>query len=151
MTDNDHKRHKFIRQLNAGIPTWQADRMDDLPEESPLFIQGKPVDKFVQKNDGARVQPLPKDFAPKPEFLEYLQEYEGIPPEFTLSQVPEFKLYWMERGEARPVWQNVFKNHVIYRWKQKQSEKSQRSERSTVEQLTDTSWQNDDWFEQFED
>ena len=91
-------------------------------------------------NEGARVQPLPADFAPSKEIVEFLEVHLGIPPAFIQTQLIDFKLYWNETGEARKAWQNKFKTHVIFKWKQSQSETGRRTHQSTVEKLTDRSW-----------
>ncbi|WP_062261983.1 DnaT-like ssDNA-binding domain-containing protein [Endozoicomonas arenosclerae] len=137
MTDEDQKR--YIRQRNAGALPWELEGADhQKAEEHPVFgQQTTPSNTLVE---GARVQPLPNDFTPDPVYIEFLEEHHGIPADFTLAQLPEFKLYWLETGEARKAWQNKFKNHVIYQWKRSQSETGQRANRSTAEKLTDTSW-----------
>ncbi len=146
MTDEDQKR--YIRQRNAGALPWELEQTELSGAEHPIFSQEQPT---VAHHDGARVQPLPKDFAPDPVYVEFLEQHHGIPGEFTLGQLAEFKLYWLETGEARKAWQNKFKNHVIYQWKRKQSETGQRTHRTTAEKLTDTSWADDDWFEQLDE
>ncbi|WP_211829408.1 DnaT-like ssDNA-binding domain-containing protein [Kistimonas asteriae] len=106
---------------------------DDSPTH-PVFAENREV------REGARVQPLPEDFEPDSRYIQFLQLHHGIPPEFTLAQLPDFKLYWLETGEGRKAWQNRFKNHVIYQWRRQQSEGGRESHRSTAEKLTDTSW-----------
>lgn len=148
MTDKDQKR--YIRQLNAGALPWEIEKLNTVSDENPIFSpEGSSTVK--DHDSGARTQPLPQDFAPDAVYVEFLEQHHGIPCEFTLGQLPEFRLYWLETGEARKAWQNKFKNHVIYQWKRKKSETGKRSQRSTAEQLTDTRWQDDDWFEEFKD
>ena len=107
-------------------------------DEHPVF--GQKQEQPAMSAEGAKVQPLPEDFAPDPVYVEFLEAHHGIPTDYTLSQLAEFRLYWLETGEARKAWQNKFKNHVIYQWKRSQSETGQRANRSTAEKLTDTSW-----------
>ncbi|WP_257264947.1 DnaT-like ssDNA-binding domain-containing protein [Endozoicomonas sp. ONNA2] len=138
----DENKH-YIRQRNAGALPWEIESATPKQEEHPVFSQPQPVIR-----EGARVQPLPEDFAPSREILEFLQAHHGIPLDFIATQLIDFKLYWHETGEARKAWQNKFKSHVIYQWKRNQSETGQRSHQSTAEKLTDRSW--DEGF-QFED
>ncbi len=141
MTDEDQKR-RYIRQRNAGALPWELeDASQRTQEEHPVFKQQIPA---ADKLDGSRVQPLPENFQPDPVYVEFLEAHHGIPTEFTVQQLIEFKLYWRETGEARKAWQSKFKNHVIYQWKRSQSEAGQRSNRSTAEKLTDTSWADED-------
>lgn len=146
MTDEDQKR--YIRRLNAGALPWEIEPTAPPGAEHPIFSQEEsPVS---HGHNGSRVQPLPEDFAPDEVYVEFLELHHGIPVDFTQAQLPEFKLYWLETGEARKAWQNKFKNHVIYQWKRRQSEAGQRSHRTTAEKLTDTSWADDDWFDQLD-
>lgn len=140
MSDQDRK--SFIRMRNQGYLPWeiepqQSEEEEARAEEHPVFGRTDPTENH---DNGARVQPLPEDFLPEPRYIEWLEKHHGVPPKFTLEQLPEFKLYWLETGEARKAWQNKFKNHVIYQWKRKQSERQQRPHRSTIEALTDRSW-----------
>ncbi len=132
----------YIRQRNAGALPWELDPSAQQPEEHPVFGQteSQPVVR-----EGARVQPLPADFVPSAEIVEFLKIHLQIPPEFIKMQLIDFKLYWHETGEARKAWQNKFKSHVIYQWKRSQSETGQRGHQSTAEKLTDRSW--DEGFE----
>lgn len=142
MTD-ENKR--YIRQRNAGALPWEIEL--DNRAEHPVFAASETQQAVA---DGARMKPLPEDFAPSREILEFLQVHQGVPLEFIATALVDFKLYWRETGEARKAWQNKFKSHVIYQWKRNQSEAGQRVHRSTVEKLTDRSWAeglqfDDDW------
>jgi|GEM_PF-5799086 len=142
MTDENKE---YIRRLNAGALPWQVE-MGTRTEHSVFH-----ADETLQTvSEGARMKPLPEDFAPSREILEFLQVHQGVPLEFIATALVDFKLYWHETGEARKAWQNRFKSHVIYQWKRNQSETGQRTHRSTVEKLTDRSWAeglrfDDDW------
>ena len=71
---------------------------------------------------------------------------------FAHKLVPEFVLYWRDRGEARSSWNKTFIQHAKFEWaklhgladeKYKRPDNSNRSRsRSAVEQLTDHSWAN---------
>ncbi|USE38519.1 DnaT-like ssDNA-binding domain-containing protein [Endozoicomonas sp. SCSIO W0465] len=135
----DENKH-YIRQRNAGALPWEIEPETRELEEHPVFVQQQVKQVSLE---GARVQPLPEDFAPSRGILEYLQAHQGIPLDFIATQLIDFKLYWHETGEARKAWQNKFKSHVIYQWKRNQSETGQRPHRSTAEKLTDRSWDDD--------
>ena len=136
----DENKH-YIRQLNAGALPWEIQPDSREEKEHPLFGKEKEVKSVAY--EGARVQPLPKNFTPSSEILEFLQIHQGISIEFITTQLVDFKLYWHETGEARKAWQNKFKSHVIYQWKRNQSETGQRTPQSTIEKLTDRSWDDD--------
>ncbi len=140
ISDDDHK--VYNRMLNEGRLPWEMDAPQ--AESHPVFVRRSSVKPLNPGGEterfGAKVEPLSSDFMPEATYIEWLEQHYGIPPKFALQQLPDFKLYWMETGEARKAWQNKFKNHVIYQWKRKQSENEQNPNRTTVEKLTDTSW-----------
>ena len=112
MTDENQKR--YIRQKNAGSLPWEIEKPTDEAESKPIF-------------GGHRVQELPKDFAPDPVYVEFLEQHHNIPASFTMEQLTEFKTYWHETGDKRKAWQNKFKNHVIYQWKKQPGSKQKES------------------------
>ncbi|MCL6417407.1 hypothetical protein MIB92_17235 [Aestuariirhabdus sp. Z084] len=139
INDDDHKA--YHRMLNAGGSMWELESGSE--PSHPVFSRGAQMAADASNSQnmaGARTEPLPRDFMPEATYIEWLQEHYGIPPTFTLEQLPDFKLYWLETGEARKAWQNKFKNHVIYQWKRQQSEREQNPHQTTAEKLTDTSW-----------
>ncbi|MGB1272496.1 MAG: DnaT-like ssDNA-binding domain-containing protein [Endozoicomonas sp.] len=127
----------YNRKLNAGLSHWELNAAASAEDDHPIFGQ---VEATPPAKKGARVQPLPSDFMPSREILEFLEVHQGIPPDFIATQLIDFKLYWNETGEARKAWQNKFKSHVIHQWKRSQSETGQRAHRTTAEKLTDRSW-----------
>ena len=147
MTDDDHKLYN--RKRATGVFPWEIEGVAAAEEkEHPAFSRRSQQAEVIK--EGARVQPLPDDFEPGAEIVEYLHIFQGIPADFIAEQLVDFKLYWKETGEARKAWQNKFKTHVIYRWKRENSERRENPHKSTVEKLTDTSWEDDDWADQFE-
>jgi len=71
----------------------------------------------------------------------------GISETFIAEQLPEFVLYWKDRGERSPNWDTKFVQRVAAQWQRlrafrsppNQSGQSTRSV-SLLDQLTDTSW-----------
>lgn len=59
--------------------------------------------------------PIPADWQPSPQALDILSQ-QGIPPTFARECLPEFRLYWTERGDARPGWDASFVNSVKRSW-----------------------------------
>lgn len=43
-----------------------------------------------------------------------------VPEEFVMACLPEFRLYWMDRGDICNTWNNKFIGHVRYRWQSEQ-------------------------------
>jgi len=68
----------------------------------------------------------------------------NIDVEFARSLIPEFVLYWRDRGDAHTSWNTKYLQQVKRQWAQRHLLDNQRSTRdiSLAEQLTDRSWAN---------
>lgn len=58
---------------------------------------------------------MPRDWRPNPESLGLLAR-QGIPARFLEDLVPEFELYWRERGGTSDNWDKVFRHHARTSW-----------------------------------
>lgn len=61
-------------------------------------------------------QPLHSNWSPSLDAIEILTERAGISREFVEDAVPEFILYWRERGESHSTWNTKFVQHVRLQW-----------------------------------
>ncbi|WP_430460311.1 DnaT-like ssDNA-binding domain-containing protein [Thalassolituus sp. LLYu03] len=59
--------------------------------------------------------PISLDWQPNGDALQILQRA-GIDPQFITDAVPEFVLYWAERGDAFKTWNSKFIQHVRQQW-----------------------------------
>ncbi len=59
--------------------------------------------------------PIRHDWQPHEDALQILQRA-GIDPQFIADAVPEFVLYWAERGEVSKTWNSKFISHVRQQW-----------------------------------
>lgn len=59
---------------------------------------------------------IPRDYQPNDEVLARLAQ-SNVDRDFALSQVPEFVIYWSERGERTFSWNSKFLTHVMYEWR----------------------------------
>jgi len=116
--------------------------------------------RFVQAgvNRNPISKPIAKDWQPSGDCLEILSHQSEIDPNFIHAQLPEFILYWTNRGEARHSWDNIFLQHIKRQWaatragstaaktgnsnerQQNTSGSSRTKDRSIAQQLNDTSW-----------
>jgi len=60
-------------------------------------------------------QPITADWQPSSDALQILQRA-GIDPQFIQDAVPEFVLYWQERGDVFKTWNSKFIQHVRQQW-----------------------------------
>jgi hypothetical protein len=62
--------------------------------------------------------PISADWQPSAAALDVLAT-NGIAADFAMTCLPEFKLYWTERGDARPGWDASFVNSVKRSWEKR--------------------------------
>lgn len=60
--------------------------------------------------------PIQHDWKPSPDAVEILVEKAGIRREFVEDAMPEFILYWRERGDSHRTWNTKFVQHVRIQW-----------------------------------
>ncbi len=121
-----------IRQLaQYNIP--KAFCTDQIPEfvtywserGEPRYSWGSRFIKHVlrlwrsqQTEDARRSQEIAmcRDWQPSHDALEILTRQAGINSNFVEDAIPEFVLYWMERGESSSTWNSRFIMHVKRQW-----------------------------------
>ena len=97
---------------------------------------------------------IPEDWRPSDDVMEVLR-LSHIDPEFAMTLVPEFILFWRDSNQLHTSWNTKFLQHVKYHWA-KQNQFSNRSaghaghqvtggtgrtrDRSLEQDLSDTSW-----------
>lgn len=59
--------------------------------------------------------PIPQHWQPSADACQILQRA-GVDPQFIADAVPEFVLYWAERGDAFKTWNSKFIQHVRQQW-----------------------------------
>ena len=64
---------------------------------------------------------MTNDWQPSNDALEVLIKHAEIPREFIEDAIPEFILYWQERGDKLKTWNSKFIQHVRIQWKKFQS------------------------------
>lgn len=64
----------------------------------------------------AAEQPIGADWRPSADALNILVEQGGINSNFIEDAVPEFVLYWRDRGERSSTWDSKFISHIRHQW-----------------------------------
>ena len=100
-------------------------------------IPNRPFDPAPSHRRSAGL--LPAHWSPSEDLLQLLALNHAIPRQFALDQLEDFVLYWRERGETSPAWENKFRQHVKTRWRR---EEQNRAEDFKVQESTvlDNSW-----------
>lgn len=86
--------HKFLQRV---VKAWQQHK-SDLP--------------FALSNQN---QAMANAWQPSPDAFDILSNI-GIKPDFIKSCIPEFILYWQERGDVTNTWNSKFVQHVKRQW-----------------------------------
>jgi len=81
------------------------------------------------------------DWEPKPETLLRLQMHQGVPVEFARSQIPEFRMYWLTRGEKprSSNWDTAFCQRIRSEWEHSKLEQAKQAQEPTWNPL-DFDW-----------
>lgn len=72
-----------------------------------------------QQNREARQQgesPMSSDWRPSPDAIDILTGQAGISPNFVEDAIPEFILYWQDKGTRSSTWNSQFIHHVRKQW-----------------------------------
>ncbi len=82
------------------------------------FEQKQNLDQEMDLDSRSKRQPEPiaDNWQPGPDAMEILLHQAEIPREFILDAVPEFVLYWREKGEHSNTWNARFINHIKRQW-----------------------------------
>lgn len=80
--------------------------------------------------------PITQQWQPSIDAQQILQRA-GIKPQFIQDAIPEFVLYWQERGDAHKTWNTKFIQHVRMQW----ARYSSSLEHSSVPARIDANWQ----------
>jgi len=91
----------------------------------------------AQRNRQEQNSPIHDTWWPSLDAMEVLTVHAGIKPAFVEDAVPEFILYWKERGDALKTWNSKFIQHVRVQWKKYNSA----LEHSTDPKPIPTNWQ----------
>ena len=111
--------HAFSLQQVPEFITYWRDRNERHHSWGSKFHQHvlrKWRDYETQRYRKEQEAPIHNDWAPSADAMEILVEKAGIRSEFVEDAIPEFVLYWRERGESHRTWNTKFVQHVRVQW-----------------------------------
>lgn len=114
-----------------------------------VIEQWRFVQAGIERNPTAKL--ITADWCPTTDCTSVLIQQAGINAQFIQDNIPEFILYWQNRGEARHSWDTVFIRHIKHLWAKRMTSGSNEGQqadhqpvstraRSLAEDLNDTSW-----------
>lgn len=74
----------------------------------------------IEVNKASKRKPINKDWLPDGEALEILYK-SGVTKEFIENEIPEFTLYWQDKGEVSDTWNSRFISHIRRQWARSQN------------------------------
>lgn len=89
------RRFESQRQQDQGAPAWQP-------------------------TNSSQAAPIAPDWRPSDDALDILEQQAGVDPAFIDQSVPEFVLYWREKGDSSNTWNARFINHIRRQWERYQ-------------------------------
>lgn len=115
---NDEKRDVTL----GNAPVTPQSREEE-EEEQNREEQNRPEGEQRREEEDARTRkrppaPISPDWQPSQAALAILSQ-QGIDEPFAQACLPEFRLYWTERGEKRPGWDASFVNSVKRSWEKR--------------------------------
>ncbi len=109
----------FARQLVPEFITYWRERGEQQHSWGAKFMQhvlrkwrDYETLRFQQEQEG----PIQQNWQPSADAMEILVDKGGIRREFVEDAVPEFILYWRERGDSHRTWNTKFVQHVRVQW-----------------------------------
>ncbi|HEY8384887.1 MAG TPA: DnaT-like ssDNA-binding domain-containing protein [Porticoccaceae bacterium] len=111
--------HDFIEQQIAEFVTYWSERREPRHSWNAKFLKHvlrlwrEEEARSAQRGRETLMDPL---WQPSPDAVRILVEQAGINRNFVEDAVPEFILYWRDRGERRSTWNSDFVRHVKRQW-----------------------------------
>lgn len=70
----------------------------------------------AKQHERAQETPMPRNWRPSEDAMDVLTRHAGISRPFIEDAIPEFELYWRERGTTSDNWNKKFRDHVHRQW-----------------------------------
>lgn len=108
-----------LEQLPNFITYWR-ERREAHRSWGAKFVQHvifKWRDFEAKRNQKDQATPMTSNWQPSLDALDVLTLHAGISRSFVEDAIPEFVLYWQERGDVLKTWNSKFIQHVRLQWK----------------------------------
>lgn len=97
---------RFVKQVLREWNRWQAQQNRNTKTELPAWEQSKSSDPI----------PMSSNWQPSEDAMDILIHQAGVSRTFIQDAIPEFVLYWREKGDASNTWNARFITHVKRQW-----------------------------------
>ncbi|MCV6621156.1 MAG: DnaT-like ssDNA-binding domain-containing protein [Cellvibrionaceae bacterium] len=114
----------FAKAQVAEFVTFWRDSGESHKSWSSKFInrvihKWRERETFTHQRD--QMRPIDFNWRPSHEAMEMMIKHAGITPQFVEDAIPEFILYWHEKGTSADTWNTKFIQHVRRQWARFQS------------------------------
>ena len=116
----------YWSERNTASDSWNSKFLNHVKNQ---WVRYKNLISMVRKPTR-----MDKDWRPSEDCFDVLS-LAKINKSFAISQIPEFKLYWLETKEMRNCWNSKFIQHVKYKWKTKNG-----NVKNVLSRLKDHEW-----------
>ena len=156
-TDAYHWYDIDLSTLQAILPFWNSDDLQrvsqSLRAKGVIVLRSAPLSQsgrlLMAYNETATAQMVPPpqhspqsanpvgatamapDWSPNKETVTRIGQH-NIPMEFIREQVPEFVTYWRESGEHHRAWGAKFHQHVVHKWRLRETFTAQAQQETGV-------------------
>lgn len=118
ITQHNIPEHFIREQLPEFVTFWresgEAHRSWGAKFHQHVLHQWRQRETFTAQKD-AEVA-MTRDWRPSPDAMDVLTRHAEIHPQFIEDAIPEFILYWAERGERSRTWNTKFIQHIRRQW-----------------------------------
>jgi len=112
--DWDTQFFRFVKKHWVYTQTDAHKKQQRLAEKAAFNVEGPDRQQRFSANR-TEASPMAQQWQPSVDAQQILQRA-GIEPQFIIDSVPEFVLYWQERGDAHKTWNTKFIQHVRQQW-----------------------------------
>ena len=118
ITQHNIPKHFIREQLPEFVTFWresgEAHRSWGAKFHQHVLHQWRQRETFTAQKD-AEVA-MSHEWRPSPDAMDVLVRHAAIHPQFIEDAIPEFILYWAERGERSRTWNTKFIQHIRRQW-----------------------------------
>ena len=124
----------ILDQVREFIAYWQATGEQHISWEAKFIqrIQAVWADMESKRNISKDAMPIPNGWRPSADAMDVMTVKSGIPRSFIDDTIPEFIIYWQEKGLHSNTWNSLFIKHVRLQWHRFQHAEGNSSEAQVI-------------------
>lgn len=123
-----------LDQIHEFISFWQATGEAHLSWDTKFIqrVHSLWAEMEAKRNVSHKEYKIFEQWRPSPDAMELMRSKSEIPLAFIEDAIPEFVIYWKDRGTASTTWNSLFIKHVRLQWHRYQHALSENSEAQQI-------------------